>query len=203
QASGAFGGMIPLDDFRVQRLWPTSTATGGGTGRGLSDTEVNRIMGVWRSYLPTLVLGVRMDPLAVSTPFSYVTIYVAQYPGPYAVGKQIGDTITLSDFRGYRNAQLAKAATFGAGVKVNLQPNFLHGGSIDGYNIGDQWPHPYITPAELVLISQAWYDDGGGANVGRIYGSTGFMYRPEYVALTGMWDALTYMHNGVMSLPPL
>lgn len=204
QANGSFGGMITLDDFRVQRLWPTSLATGGGNGAGLSAEEVDRICNLWHFYLPDLVVGVRIAPTRISRPFDSCTLYVAQYDGPRtSLGKSVGDTITVADFRGYRDRELARAVSFGPNVVVNLQPNFLHGGSIAGYNVADEWPQPYITPAELLLVTEGWYGDGGGANVGRIYSSTGFMYRPEYVAVTGMWDALADMHNGVMSLPPL
>ena len=51
-----------------------------------------------------------------------------------------------------------------------------------------------------VVAKSGWTEDFGKY---RIYSSTGFMYNATYVAISGMWDALAYMHNGVMGLPPL
>lgn len=181
----AFGGLTYLDDFRVQHLWPTRSGI-GGVGSGLWDPEVYRIAARWVSLVSGLILNIRMIPTNFSAPVPNVTIYTAQADHPF-VGK----------WRPFRDAQTARVAGWGGGRRVNLQPNYIGGGT--GVSIDNRWAGGIMTAADLVQITNDWFGDGGGPNKSVILGSTGFRWDDTYVGMVGI-DALTGFRNGFMGI---
>lgn len=206
QGSGNLACVYICDDQRVQKLWPTSAATGGGTGSGLSDTEVARIAAKWASVVPGLRLALRMRPRTLSGPIAGVDVLGAQYDGPKQVGKNIGDTVTSTDFRNWRDAELTELLSWGGSQQLILSPNYLHGGDGEsGVQVytGTIFDGRYLFgPDELVRLADGWFGDGGG-EPDRIIGSCGYEYHPAVLTTPGVLDGCTYFRNGLMALTPL
>jgi hypothetical protein len=195
-----------IDDFRVQRLWPTKAIYGGGNGAGLSDAEITRIVARWQSAVPGIRCGIRARPRTFGSPIPGLSVYGAQFDGPAQVGKTIGDTVTAADYRSWRDAELAHLLGFGGSQQIIMSPNWAHGGDGEsGVQVytGTMFDGRYaFSAAEAVRCSDGWYGDGGG-HPDRIIGNSGYEFIPDVMGVPGILDAMAYMRNGQNSLPPL
>jgi hypothetical protein len=199
QTSGNFGAVIIADDFKVVKLWPPS---------GLSNTELARIAAKWAAELPGIRLGLRIRPRAIGTPISGIAVYVAQYDGPQQIpGRGIDNPPTVAELRAWRDAELDELESWGGSAVINIQPNYLKGGADSGsayistgtFTDGK----PSMSPAEVIDCADAWFGDSGDGRSDLMWGSTGYLYHPDYMPITGMADAMATFRNGLMGLSPI
>jgi hypothetical protein len=199
QTAGTFGAVIIADDFKVVKLWPPS---------GLSNTELARIAEKWATELPGIRLGLRIRPRAIGTPIAGIAVYVAQYDGPQQIpGRGIDNPPTVAELRAWRDAELDELESWAGSAVINIQPNYLKGGADSGsayistgtFTDGK----PSMSPAEVIDCADAWFGDSGDGRSDLMWGSTGYLYHPDYMPITGMADAMATFRNGLMGLSPI
>lgn len=203
QDAGTLSCIIIADDFRVARLWPPY---------GLSDTEITRIAARWNAVIPGIRLALRARPRTFGNPINGVSVYGTQFDGPPQVNKSIGDTVTETDYRNWRNAEGAKVRGWGvSGITMILSPNWLHGGDGESgvqFFTGTMFDGRYMfSAAEWVRAADGWYGDAGGGYDDLVIGQCGYEYMPIMFSNTGLYaglvDAMVYHRNAMLSIPPL